>query len=317
MSKDPKLLAAALARGYTRAGDYLFDSDDDAPLPLLPIVTIPAKSSPTGCLSPPPRMRVTFGEVPTPGVVASATRRESGIPKPPPPSFFISERSRLRAHTRADSVGVQAVVSAKPPPCGVQNVVDGLIAEQPKRSPIGVNNRHGQPQNSPHPVVAKGSMRDMVVAPPAVAKGSMRDMVLAEPTCARPAISTGFYHVLDGARWRSVAIKEKARLPWPTWGRGVLDLRPHHAMVTSKLLRHAVDEAQRIIRMTACEHKVGMCKCPYDRFMMYQDDESSWQPWLLCLLGSTTTREGSFFVEAALIYELERGHTNIAHTLTG
>ena len=46
------------------------------------------------------------------------------------------------------------------------------------------------------------------------------------------------------------------------------------------LLRHAVKEAKRIIRMTACEHKVGMCKCPYDRFMLYQDDESSWQPWV-------------------------------------
>ena len=151
MSKDPKLRAAALARGYTRAGDYLFDSDDDAPLPLLPIVTIPAKSSPTGCLSPPPRMRVTFGEVPTPGVVASATRRESGNPKPPPPSFFISERNRLRAHARTDSVDVQAVVSAKPPPRGIQNAVDGLIAEQPKRPPIGIEavNRHGQPSNPP------------------------------------------------------------------------------------------------------------------------------------------------------------------------
>ena len=67
--------------------------------------------------------------------------------------------------------------------------------------------------------------------------------------------------------------------------------------------------------MTACEHKVGMCKCPYDRFMLYQEDESSWQPWVVCLLGSTTTREGSFFLEAALIYELERGRTNIAHNI--
>ena len=34
-------------------------------------------------------------------------------------------------------------------------------------------------------------------------------------------------------------------------------------------------EAKRIIRILACEHKVGMCKCPYDGFMLYQDVESS------------------------------------------
>lgn len=306
MPKDPKLVAATLARGYTRACDYLFDSDDDdAPMPQLPIATIPAKSFPPGCISPPPRMRVAFDEVPTPDAVASATRRESRIPKPPQPhapSFFISERNRLRAYAaRTDAVDVQAFVSAKPPPRGIRNVVDGLIAEQPKRPAIGIKaaNRHGQPANPPPPVAAKGSMRDMVVADPT--------------TDARPPISTGFHHVLDAARWRSVAIKEKARLPWPTWVRGVLDLRPHRAMVAGKLLRHAVVEAKRIIRMTACEHKVGMCKCLYDRFMLYQDNESSWQPWVVCLLASTTTREGSFFLEAALIYELERGHTNIAH----
>ena len=211
-------------------------------------------------------MREIFDEAPTPGAVVA------GIPKPPQPHappFFINERSRLSPYaTRTDSVGVQAVVSAKPPPRGIRNVVDGPIAKQPKRPPIGIKaaNRYGQPTNPP---------------PPAVARGSMREIVADPATYARPPISTGFDHARDGARWRSVAIKEKARLPWPTWGRGVLDLRPHHAMVTSKLLRHAVDEAQRIIRMTTCEHKVGMCKCPYDRFMLYQEDESSWQPWIV------------------------------------
>ena len=84
-------------------------------------------------------------------------------------------------------------------------------------------------------------------------------------------------------------------------------------MVAGKLLRHAMDEAKRIIRMTACEHKVGMCKCPYDRFIMYQGDDSAWQPWVMCLIGSTDTREASFFFEASLIYEFERDSTNIDH----
>ena len=283
---------ATLARGYSRACDYLFDSDDDAQMPLLPIAATPSKSFPPGCIRPPPRMREIFDEAPTPGAVVA------GIPKPPQPhatSFCIIERS-------TDSVYVQAVVSAKPPPRGIRNVVDGPIAKQPKRPPIGIKaaNRYGQPTNPP---------------PPAVARGSMREIVADPATYARPPISTGFDHARDGARWRSVAISEKARLPWPMWGRGVVDLRPHRAMVAGRLLRHAVKEAKRIIRMTACEHKVGMCKCPYDRFMLYQEDESSWQPWVVCLLGSTTTREGSFFLEAALIYELERGQTNIAHNI--
>ena len=138
-------------------------------------------------------------------------------------------------------------------------------AETPMH-PSESKQRHGQLANPP---------------PPALAKGSMRDMVVADPTTyARPPISTGFDYALDGARWRSVAISEKTRLPLPTCGIGVVDLRPHHAMAAGRLFRHAVKEGKRIIRMTACEHKAGMCKCPYDRFMLYQDDESSWQPWV-------------------------------------
>ena len=45
--------------------------------------------------------------------------------------------------------------------------------------------------------------------------------------------------------------------------------------------------------------------------MFYQSDESSRQPWVLCLLASTNTREGSFYFEASLIYELEATRTNI------
>ena len=86
-------------------------------------------------------------------------------------------------------------------------------------------------------------------------------------------------------------------------------------MVAGRLLRHAIEEAKRIINMVACEHKIGMCKCPYEKFMFYQDDEAEWQPWLMCLLGSTCNREGSFFLEASLIYEFERSNTNIENNI--
>ena len=100
-------------------------------------------------------------------------------------------------------------------------------------------------------------------------------------------------------------------------GRGIVDLRPHGRapMVAGRLLRHAMEEAKRRIKMVACEHKIGMCKCPYERFMMYQSDESEWQPWIMCLLGSPDNQEGSFFLEASLIYEFEKSNTNIQNNI--
>ena len=86
-------------------------------------------------------------------------------------------------------------------------------------------------------------------------------------------------------------------------------------MLAGMILRHALEEAKRIINMTACEHKIGMCRCPHERFMFYQDPDARWQPWVMCLLGATTTREGSFFLEASLIYEFERSSTNIDKTI--
>ena len=67
--------------------------------------------------------------------------------------------------------------------------------------------------------------------------------------------------------------------------------------------------------MVPCEHKIGMCQCPHERFMFYQSDETDWQPWLMCLLASTWTREGSFFLEASLIFEFERTNTSIHNNI--
>ena len=76
-------------------------------------------------------------------------------------------------------------------------------------------------------------------------------------------------------------------------------------MVAGRLLRHALRAAIHLIRGIPCEHKVGMCRCPYDRFNYYQEDDSQWSPWLLALLASTTTREGAYMMEASLILQLE------------
>ena len=154
-----------------------------------------------------------------------------------------------------------------------------------------------------------------VALTPTPTKGSMRGMgppMQLPGLRVRPPISTGFHHVLDGALWRDVAIQQHSTLPWPLWGRGIVDLRPTRGpMVAGRLMRHAIQEAKKIIRMTPCQHKVGMCKCPHYRFMMYQDDRADWQPQVLCMLASTNTREGSFYLEASLIHEFEKCPANM------
>ena len=252
--------APTLARGYTRMGALLFaDSDDDTPMPILPVSTI-NHTPQSGCISPPPPKRMSSAAAPMTKAGASASKVKLSITekqKPPP--------------TRP-SVQMQPNTSQLPP---------------------------------------------SAVSVPKPAKGGWRYMEQHPIAYVRPPISTGYDHVVDGATWRRVEIKQKSRMIWPLWGRGIVDLRPHTRapMVAGKLLRHAMGEAHRIIRMTACEHKIGMCRCPYTRFMFYQGVESAWQPWVMCLLGNTTTREGSFFLEASLIYEFERSSTNIDNNI--
>ena len=84
-------------------------------------------------------------------------------------------------------------------------------------------------------------------------------------------------------------------------------------MVAGRLLRHALQAAVRMIREVPCQHKIGMCRCPHERFLFYQ--ESKWKPWLLALLASTTTREGAYMLEASLIFHLEQRSTNIENNI--
>ena len=64
-----------------------------------------------------------------------------------------------------------------------------------------------------------------------------------------------------------------------------------------------------MIRKIPCTHKIGMCRCPYERFMYYQ--EQDWQPWLMCLLASTSTREAAYMLEASLIRHFETTGLNM------
>ena len=127
----------------------------------------------------------------------------------------------------------------------------------------------------------------------------------------RPPISKGYIHNNDGALWRKVAVAQHPKTPWPTWGRGITDLRPQKntPMVAGRLMRHASDEAEKMIRKIPCTHKIGMCRCPYERFMYYQ--EQDWQPWLMCLLASTSTREAAYMLEASLIRHFETTGLNM------
>ena len=84
-------------------------------------------------------------------------------------------------------------------------------------------------------------------------------------------------------------------------------------MVAGRLMRQAVTEAQRMIRMVACEHKIGMCRCSHDRFFFYHEDGSRWSLWLLALLASTKTREGANMMESSLILHFETTAINAAY----
>ena len=86
-------------------------------------------------------------------------------------------------------------------------------------------------------------------------------------------------------------------------------------MVAGKLLRHALNHAIALIRKIPCEHKIGMCRCPYVRWEYYNEKGSQWSPWLLVLLASTTTREGGSMMEASLILQLEDKEVNIANNI--
>ena len=78
-------------------------------------------------------------------------------------------------------------------------------------------------------------------------------------------------------------------------------------------MRHAAREAVRMINWVPCEHKIGMCRCPYDRWQLYWQPKSRFKPWLLCLLATTATREGAFYLEACLIMQLESRDINMAN----
>ena len=70
-----------------------------------------------------------------------------------------------------------------------------------------------------------------------------------------------------------------------------------------------------MIREEPCEHKIGMCRCPRERFLFYQEEGSKWKPWLMALLASTATREGAYMMEASLILQLEQRATNIDNNI--
>ena len=75
-------------------------------------------------------------------------------------------------------------------------------------------------------------------------------------------------------------------------------------------MRHAVAQAMKMVGGVACEHQIGMCHCPYERF---QEPNSRWSPSLIALLASTSTREGASILEASLIHHFECTAVNIAH----
>ena len=245
-----------LSRGYTRAGDYLFDSDDEAPVPK----PLPARPQLGGkSLHPPPHKQLW-----------TAARSAASAPMAKSIEKAITGNSRQHCTARLHPYKHPAVSAT----------VHELAAPPPPFVSVA------------KPKPAKGCNKIPPQLPP-LNSGTPWPM---------PPISKGFDNVGDGAPWRHIAVAQVHKKQWPMWGRGVTDLRPkaRSSMVAGRLLRHAIKEAIRMIRNTRCEHKIGMCLCPYERFFYYQEPDSRWRPWLLALLASTTTREGSNIMEASL-----------------
>ena len=206
-----------LSRGYTRAVDYLFDSDDDAPMPK-PHRAIPPRLQP-----PPPKQLCAVGP------------------------------ARSAESTRMAKPCTERINPYRPAPQQVRSTVPATVHEVVAPPPLAVS--------APKPKPAKGCNR----IPP------HQDPAKPGTPWPMPGISEGFDHVGDGAQWRSIAVHQYHRMCWPLWGRGVTDLRPTTAMVAGRLLRHALGAAMSMIRQVRCEHKIGMCRCPHERFFFYQE----------------------------------------------
>ena len=70
-----------------------------------------------------------------------------------------------------------------------------------------------------------------------------------------------------------------------------------------------------MIRMVPCSHKIGTRRCPLELFQSYHEPDEWWNPWLICLLASTNTREGANMLEASLILHFETNAVNIENNL--
>ena len=228
-----------LSRGYTRAAEYFFDSDDETPVPK---PRTAASALPLGGLSlhppPPKQLGASAVSAPMPKGIEKASRRQ---PLEDPRQY---RPKRMHPYQQLAPPAVRLPV----PAIGcISPTVHELVAPPP---PV---------ESAPKPKPAKGCNRIYWDRRSHLNEGTPWPM---------PRISKGFDNVGDGALWRSIAVAQYNKKPWPMWGRGVTDLRPkvRSAMVVGRRLRHAFQAAMQMIRNTRCEHKIGMCRCPHDRF---------------------------------------------------
>ena len=176
--------------------------------------------------------------------------------------------------------------------------------------------------HAPHEQISQEALHELLVPPPAARpipekppKGCNRLCCPPGPvnklTWPKPAVPKRSGDGGDGALWRKIEVYRYSKKSWREWGSGVVDLRPRKKMLTGRLMREAIREAATMIRNTPCEHKIGMCRCPHERFWCYQEPNQSWKPWLMGLLASADTREGAFTMEASLIFYFEHDGLNI------
>ena len=166
-----------LSSGYTRAAEYLWGSDDEAPMPKAhPIPKFqPAGSAQMlgrASLHPPlKQLRASAVSAPVGKGIEKAIAADPRLHQPAPQAFRLP----------------------------VPATVHELVAPQP-------------PVVSAHPKPAKGCNRILL---------GIRSPLNEGTPWPKPRVSNGFDNVGDGAPWRSIAVAQYNKKPWPMWGRCV------------------------------------------------------------------------------------------------
>jgi hypothetical protein len=167
---------------------------------------------------------------------------------------------------------------------------------QRQASALASSSCHIVPMSAPQPSLPSSSSTSITTVPKV-------EHVKTTTVCTRPKED-----------WRAHRILENARHTWPHLERGIVNVRPiikeGRRMVAGRVLAHALQTSIRILNEAGCLYKVGMCFCMASRWEFYMSETcDAFVPQLMYWLADTDSRDGAWYLEAALIRTLQdRGY---------